>query len=81
MLYWTKVYALVAALIFTPAAMMILALLAWQKARAYAAAQHRIRERLSTLVTEPNFFANSLAISRSFSRSDARPQLTRPNTQ
>ena len=81
MLYWMKVYGLIAVLVFTPAGMMILTLFAWQKARAYAAARHRIRERLSRLITQPHFLANVLAISRSFSRSDAPPQLTPPNTQ
>ena len=34
MLYWLKVYALVAALVFTPAGLIILSFLVWREAQA-----------------------------------------------
>ncbi len=58
MLYLLEVNALSAAFVFAGAGLIILALFAWQEAKAYAAARHRI--------------ANSFAISRSVSRSSDR---------
>jgi hypothetical protein len=72
MWYLLKVDALIAAFVFTSAGFFLLALFAWQEAKAYAAARHRIYSRLATLVTQPQFFANSLAISRGFSRTGGR---------
>jgi hypothetical protein len=72
MWYFLKVDALIAAFVFSSAGFFLLALFAWQEAKAYAAARHRIYRRLATLVTQPQFFANSPAISRGFSRTDGR---------
>ncbi len=68
MWYLLKVDALIGVFVFSVAGLSILAMFAWQEAKAYAAARHRIYRRLATLVTEPQFFANSFAISRGFSR-------------
>lgn len=68
MLYLLKVDALIALFVFVPAGLFILTLFVWQEAKAFAAARHRIFQRLRTLTTEPRFFANPLAISRSVSR-------------
>ena len=72
MVYWLKVYSLIAALVFIPAGMIVLSLFAWYEARAYALARHRISKRLFSLLTQPQFFATPLAISRSVSRSHGR---------
>jgi len=48
-----KVYALIAALGFAGAGMVILGLFLWYEAKSYVAARHRIYERLSTLITQP----------------------------
>jgi hypothetical protein len=69
MWYLLKVDALIAVFVFAGAGLFMLALLAWQQATAYAAAGHRIYKRLATLIAQPQFFASSFAISRSFSRS------------
>ncbi len=69
MWYLLKVGALIAVFVFAGAGLLMLALLAWQQATAYAAARHRIYKRLATLITQPQLFASSLAISRTFSRS------------
>jgi len=58
MLYLLEVNALAAAFVFGSAGLIILALFAWQEAKAYAAVRQRI--------------ANSFAISRSVSRSGDR---------
>jgi len=68
MWYLLKVDVLIGAFMFSVAGLLILAMFAWQEARAYASALHRIYKRLATLVTEPQFFANSFAISRNFPR-------------
>ena len=71
MWYLLKVDALIGAFVFSGAALFILAMFAWQEAKAYAAARHRIYKRLATLIrvsSERQFFANSLAISRSVPR-------------
>ena len=68
MLYLLKVYALVAGAVFGLSGMVILAFLAWREVRAFAAARYRIQQRLSSLITQPEFFATHFAISRSFSR-------------
>ena len=72
MLYLLEVNALVAAFVFAGAGLIMLGLFAWQEAKAYAAARQRMYQRIATLVTQPRFFANSFAISRSGSRSDIR---------
>jgi hypothetical protein len=74
MLYWLEVYALLAALIFAGAGAVILSLLVWREGKAYAAARYRINKRVWSLMTRSSLFANPLAISRSFSRSDAQAQ-------
>jgi hypothetical protein len=66
--YLLKVDALIALLVFIPAGLFILALFAWQEAKALAAARHRIFQRVLTFTTDPRFFANPFAISRSVSR-------------
>ena len=76
MWYLLKVDALIGVFMFSLAGLCILAMFAWHEARAYAAARHRIYRRLATLVTEPQFFASSFAISRGFSRSHGREQAT-----
>lgn len=68
MWYMLKVDALIAVFVFSGASLLILAMFAWQEAKAYAAARHRIYKRLSTLVAEPQFLANPFAISRNLSR-------------
>jgi len=72
MWYLLKVDALIGAFVFSAAGLLILTMFAWQEAKAYAAARHRIYRRLATLITQPHFFANSVAISRSISRFDGR---------
>jgi hypothetical protein len=74
MWYLLKVDALIGAFVFSGAGLFILAMFAWQEAKAYAAARHRIYKRRGTLITEPHFFANSFAISRGLSRTDGRHQ-------
>jgi hypothetical protein len=76
MLYLLKVDVLIAAFVFAGAGLVILALVAWQEAMAYAAARHTIQKRISSLIKQPQFFASPLAISRSFSRPDERSRLT-----
>ena len=67
MFYLLKVDALIAAVIFSVAGLIILTLLAWYEVKTYAAAQFRIYKRVAS-------FANPLAISRSVSRfSRSRP--------
>jgi hypothetical protein len=68
MWYMLKVDALIAVFMFSGAGLLILAMVAWQEARAYAAARHRIYKRLSTLVAEPQFLANAFVFSRNLSR-------------
>jgi len=80
MWYLLKVDALIAGFGFAMAGLIILGMLAWQEARAYAVARQIIYRRLTTLITQPQFFASSFAISRSVSRSDglaAAPRRTR----
>ncbi len=76
MLYLLKVYALAASLIFAGAGVIIMSLFMWYEAKAYAEALYKIRKRVASLRTKPSRFANPLAISRVFSRSEARPQST-----
>ncbi len=76
MLYLLKVDVLIASFVFAGAGFIILTLLAWQQARAYVAARHSIQKRLSMFVTQTQFFANPIAISRRFSRAGSRSQLT-----
>jgi hypothetical protein len=72
MWYLLKVDALIGAFVFSGAGLVILAMFAWQEAKAYAAARHRIYRRLTTLITQPQVFANSFAISRMVSRIGSR---------
>ena len=62
MLYLLEVNALAAAFVFAGAGLIILALFAWQEAKAYGAARQRI--------------ANCFAISRNVSRSNDRDRFT-----
>jgi hypothetical protein len=67
--------------VFSFAGLSILLLFAWQEAKAYAAARHRIYKRLATLITQPQIFASSFAISRSFSRPANRSEPGSPRIQ
>ena len=75
------VAAFTAAFIFSVSGLVMLSLLAGREAKAYAAARYRIYKRRATLLRQPQFFVSPLAISRSFSRFDERPQLTSQNSQ
>src|SRR5262249_31329784 len=55
MVYWVKVYGLIAAVVFAPAGMIILSLFVWYQAKAYGSARQRIYKRLSSLVTHHRF--------------------------
>ena len=68
MWYWLKVDALIAFAVFAPAGLIILGLFVWQEAKELVAARYRIYDRLVGLTTQPQFFANPLAISRRISR-------------
>ena len=81
MWYQLKVDFLVAGFVFGIAGLLIAALFVYQEARAYVAARHRIYQRLATLVSQPQVFANSFAISRSFSRSHGREHAASPKFQ
>ena len=81
MWYQLKVDLLVAAFVFGIAGLLIAALFAYQEAKAYAAARHRIYQRLATLIAQPQVFANSFAISRAFSRSHGRENVASPKFQ
>jgi hypothetical protein len=81
MWYQFKVDLLVAAFVFGIAGLLIAALFVYEQAKAYAAARHRIYQRLATLIAQPQVFANSFAISRSFSRSHGREQVASPKYQ
>jgi len=83
--YLLKVDGIVAAFtagfIFSVSGMIMLSLLAWREAKAYAAARYRIYRRRASLLRPPQFFVSPLAISRGFSRFDERPELTSHNSQ
>jgi len=68
MFYMLKVYALVTVFVFTGSAVMLLMLFGLREARAYAAAQRRIVERVMSLTRQPRYFTNPIAISRTISR-------------
>ena len=68
MWYQLKVDALVAASVLGAAGTMIVILFIWQEVKALAAARYRIYDRLASLTSQPQFFANPLAISRTISR-------------
>jgi len=70
MLYMLEVDALIAGSVFAGAGLIILFMFAWQEAKELVEARHRIYERLADLTTQPRFFANPLAISRTVSRSE-----------
>jgi len=75
-LYWLKVYALVAALVFTPAGLIILSLLIWREAQAARPHTINLQNRLKSRDAPSFVAANSLAISRTISRIDDRAHLT-----
>ena len=85
MLYLLEVDGIVAAFtagfIFSLSGMIMISLLAWREAKAYAAARCRIYKRQVSLLRPSQSFVSPLAISRSFSRFDERPQLTSQNSQ
>ena len=85
MLYLLEVNGIVAAFtagfIFSVSGLVILTLFAWQEARAYAAARYRIHRRRAGLIRQPQYVVSPLAISRSFSRFDERPELTSHSNQ
>ena len=81
MLYWLEVYALAATPILAMAGLVILSLLVWREGQAYAAARYRMYKRISTPVAQPIVFANRLAISRTFSRSDSPVHSDQHKTQ
>ena len=54
MLYWLKVYALVAALVFTPAGLIILSFLVWREAQAARPQTINLQTRLKSRDT-PSF--------------------------
>ncbi len=68
MFYMLKVYALVTTFVFTGSAVILLLLFGLHEARAYAAAQRRIVERVLSLRRQPRYFTNPIAISRTISR-------------
>jgi hypothetical protein len=74
MWYQLEVDALITGIMFTGAGAVILLMFAWQEAKELAAARHRIYNRLATFTTQPRFFANPLAISRTVSRSGEQRQ-------
>jgi len=75
MLYLLEVDVLVAALIFGAAGFVILAFYVFEQLRALTAARYRIYERIASFTTQPQFFANPLAISRSVSRIARRDEV------
>jgi hypothetical protein len=75
MLYWLKVYGLIATIVFAPTGIIITSLFLWYEAKRYASAQHRIYKRLSSLLRQPQIFATPFVISRAFSRSQTRTHL------
>ena len=81
MWYLLKVDALIAAFVFGFAGLLIAILFVYQEAKAYVTARHRIYQRLATLISQPQVFANSFAISRSFSRSHGRGDVASPKYQ
>jgi len=84
-LYWLEVDGMVAALtagfIFSFSGLLILSLVAWREAKAYAEARYRIYQRRASLLAPSRFFLSPVAISRGFSRFDERPRLTSHNSQ
>ena len=76
MFYMLKVYALVTAFVFTGSAAMLLLFFGLREARAYAAAQRRIVERVMSLTHKPRYFTNPIAISRTISRMESTAGLS-----
>jgi hypothetical protein len=72
MLYLLEVDGLVAALtagfIFSVSGLLIVSLLAWREAKVYAAALNRIYKRRASLLTQPHFFAQPLAVHMNHAR-------------
>ena len=85
MLYLLEVDGIVAAFtagfIFSVSGLIMIGLLAWRGAKAYTATQYRIYKRRASLLRPPQFFVSPVAISRSFSRFDERPELTSHSNQ
>jgi hypothetical protein len=71
MFYMLKVYALVTMFVFTGSAAILLLLFGLHEARAYAAAQRRMGERVLSLRRQPRYFTNPIAISRTISRMES----------
>jgi hypothetical protein len=61
MWYLLKVDALIGALVFGAAGLVIFAMFAWHETKALVAARHEISRSLASLITEPQVFANSFA--------------------
>jgi hypothetical protein len=84
-LYLLKVDGMVAAFtagfIFSVSGVIMIGLLAWREAKAYAASRYRIYRRRASLLNPAELFVSPLAISRGFSRFDERPELTSHNRQ
>ena len=76
MFYMLKVYALVTAVVFSGSAVILLLLFGLREARAYAAAQRRIVERVMSLNRQPRYFTNPIAISRTISRIESTAGLS-----
>ena len=76
MFYMLKVYALVTAVVFSGSAVILLLLFGLREARADAAAQRRIVERVMSLSRQPRYFTNPIAISRTISRIESTAGLS-----
>jgi hypothetical protein len=61
MWYLLKVDAVIGALVFGAAGLVIFAMFAWHETRALVAARPLISKGLASLIREPNIFANSFA--------------------
>jgi len=68
MWYELELFALIAALVFSATGFLIACAWLWDQAKYLAAAPRRIYRSLAMLTSEPRFFANSLAVSRTASR-------------
>jgi hypothetical protein len=68
MLYELELYVLIAVLVFSAAGFAMLCVWLGDEVRGLVAARHRIYARLAMLTSQPRFFANPLAISRTISR-------------
>jgi hypothetical protein len=68
MLYELELYALIAVLVFSAAGFAMLCVWLWDEVRELVGARRRVYARLAMLTSQPRFFANPLAISRTISR-------------